>query len=548
MSLKKRIILAIVILIPVSVFPWINYFDLRFEEPRRGIVALEMYLSGDYIVPRIHGSDYYNKPPFFNWMILGLFKLFNRFDEWMVRLPSLLGWLAMGVLNFFLVRKYINKETAWLASLFFLTAGDVYFYESMESGEIDLFYSFLVYSQVISIFYFREQKKWLPLFLLSYLFMALGLLTKGMPSLVFQGLTLLGIAIWYRQWKWLFSWQHVAGVALSALLVGSYLSAYAQRANLHNFLLKLFNEASEKSGLESRWTDVLLSPVNYPIELIKWLLPWSMLSVFIFARNFKVKVRNNPFLVFIIIFILFNLPLYFFTGYPKSRYVFMFFPFFTTLIAYFTIENAESFPRVKKFIEWFWWGAMILISLVILVAPFLNISKGISLAGLKGWGFGIPLVFILLVYYKHPSLRIYLFLLFIVLGKTAFNNFYFPIFKSKADSMNFKTNMEKIVEITGKDPVYYYDNPDTMVAKMALGPLKLDSAILSVPPFVSYELPFYYSQFTKNILRFSPKLEPGNYYITFSDVPITQPFTLLYHFPDVDEKKEVLLIQTGRPE
>ena len=550
MSLKGRLIAAIIILIPLSVFPWINYFDLRYEEPRRGIVALEMYLTGDYIVPRIHGTFYYNKPPFFNWMILGLFSLFGRFDEWLVRLPSLLGWLGIGILNFFTVKKYVNKDTAYISSFYFLTAGDIYFYETMESGEMDLFYSFLVVCQVLSIFHFWQQRKWLPLFLLSYAFMAMGLLTKGLPSLPFQALTLLAIAVYNRQWKWLFSWQHFAGILLSVLLVGGYFFAYSLRAPLSNFLFKLFNEASEKSGFESRIKDLLLSPVNYPLATLKWLLPWSLVVVFFFVKGTWPKIRANPYLQFVVFFIFFNLPLYFFTGSPKSRYVFMFFPFFTTLLAYVTLTNAERLPKIRNGLKWIGLVLMCLFMLVFLVVPFLNIAKPVSMAVLKGFGIAFLLVLMIYCYWKRPTLRNYAFILFLVLAKTGFNFFYFPIFKAvdKDRGMNIKPNLEAIVQITGKDPVYYFNHKERVHAKMAIGPIKFDSVTMFTPPFISYEVPFYYTQKTQNILRFTDQLEPGNYYITLSDAHLNKPFTILHRFTDYSENKEVMLIKTGDPE
>ena len=548
MRLKSRIVYAILILIPLSVFPWTNYFDLRFEEPRRGIVALEMFLSGDYIVPKIHGAFYYNKPPLFNWMILALYKLFNRTDEWMVRLPSLLAWLGMGLLNYFFVKKWLTKEVALLSSIFFLTAGDIYFYETMESGEIDLFYSFLVCVQVVSIYHFWQKKNWLALFGVSYAFMAFGLLTKGMPSFLFQALTLAAMAVYTKQWKWLLKWQHFAGVLLGLGLAGGYYYAYAQRADLPAFLMKLFNEASEKSTLESKWKDVALTPINYPLELAKWLLPWSLFSVFIFGKGFRSTLKTYPLLRFILLFVLFNLPIYFFTGYPKSRYVFMFFPFFTTLLAAFSLQNMPIRPLLTKIIERVFIGLMVLMSVAFLVAPFLKVSDVVPAAFLKGIGMGLLLLATLALYLKNPSLRIYVIVLFIVLGKTAFNFFYFPIYKSQSTDMLYKDNLAKITRITGNEPVFYFNKVDTVNAKIGIGPVRLDSTQLHLPPFMSYEVPYYYSKFTNNILRFTDHLEPGNYYITLSDAPINKPFKLIYSFRDEPESKDILLIQTGHPE
>jgi hypothetical protein len=154
------------------------------------------------------------------------------------------------------------------------------------------------------------------LFLLSYAFMAMGLLTR--PSVIaFQALTLLAIAVYSRQWKWLFSWQHFTGILLSVLLVGGYFYAYSLRAPVSNFVFKLFNEASEKSGFESRIKDLLLSPINYPLATLKWLLPWSLVVVFFFCERDRLKIRANP---CNLLFLYLQYSAYFFTGVPKSMY------------------------------------------------------------------------------------------------------------------------------------------------------------------------------------------------------------------------------------
>ena len=188
---KKPFLFFCLLLILISFFGWNNTIELRAEEPRRAIVSIEMVLSGNYIVPKINGWNYYNKPPVFNWVMVLFFKLFDSFDEWVVRFPSLLAFLATAILNFYIVKRFLKKEAALLSSLFFLTSADLLFYGTINAGEIDLFFCFLVYTQVMAIFWFFEKKQFGKLFLISYLFAAIGTLTKGPPSIAFQGLTLL---------------------------------------------------------------------------------------------------------------------------------------------------------------------------------------------------------------------------------------------------------------------------------------------------------------------------------------------------------------------
>ena len=108
----------------------------------------------------------------------------------------------------------LSRCAAILSSLFLLTAGDILFFASTNSGEIDLFYTLIVYLHIVSIFVFYERRRYLTMFLVSYLLTSLGCLTKGMPSLAFQMLTLTAFLLLQRRPRLLFSFRHLVGLTL----------------------------------------------------------------------------------------------------------------------------------------------------------------------------------------------------------------------------------------------------------------------------------------------------------------------------------------------
>jgi 4-amino-4-deoxy-L-arabinose transferase-like glycosyltransferase len=63
MQFNKLYNLIVFFLILISLFSGLNILELNGEEPRRATVAMEMALSDQYISPKIHGWNYYNKPP-----------------------------------------------------------------------------------------------------------------------------------------------------------------------------------------------------------------------------------------------------------------------------------------------------------------------------------------------------------------------------------------------------------------------------------------------------------------------------------------------------
>src|SRR5258708_721860 len=89
-------LLALLLCLPAFL---LNLGNIAFigDEGIRTLVALEMKLSGHYLVPTLNGEGYYNKPPLFNWFILLVSTLFGHFGEWPTRITSL---IFLGLFSF----------------------------------------------------------------------------------------------------------------------------------------------------------------------------------------------------------------------------------------------------------------------------------------------------------------------------------------------------------------------------------------------------------------------------------------------------------------
>lgn len=538
----KTLIVLIVVLLPLSLLCNLNVMELRAEEPRRAIVALEMFLTGNYLVPKINGVDYYNKPPLFNWLIVLGFHLFHSFSEWVVRLPSLLSFLLTGAFHYFFSRKYLNKATALLASLFFLTAADIFFYATINSGEIDLFYSLLVYLQVISIFLFFEKQQWLYLFLCSYVFTGLGILTKGPPSLLFQALTLLGWFIYNKQIKKLLSWQHVLGIVFCVLISGSYFYLYAQQADVAGMLVRLTKEATQRSGLEGSFLKTVTGTVFFPVLLIRLLLPWSLLVLFWLRKDFFSEISSNRLVVFCVLFIAVNIPIYWFTGELKNRYIYMFFPFITTILAYFFIQRANVHIKTYRTIESILVFAILFGSALFLLLPFLPFTSSIPYIWPKAILFCICGVLISFYAYKNVSQRMLTVILFLVLARFALACFYFPAMMT-TDNLQYRQQCSQILAITKNEPVYWADAPFYFNSAISIGPIHLQPKQHHTAALIAYQIPYYISRGNKQVMRFTSQIEAGKLYITPEAFAKDKPVDVLYRLRDNWLQKELWLVR-----
>ena len=131
----------------------LGLFAFTGDEAIRSLVALEMKLSGNYIATTMHGADYINKPPLFNWLVLLVSELYGAFGEWPARLTTLCGLIAFVYIQFRVLKKYFNLEFAALGAFMLITSGRILFYDSM-LGLIDITFSAVIYLMFMSVYFF----------------------------------------------------------------------------------------------------------------------------------------------------------------------------------------------------------------------------------------------------------------------------------------------------------------------------------------------------------------------------------------------------------
>ena len=95
----------IIYLLPLGVRPLIIP-----DETRYGEIPREMIASGDWVVPRLNGLRYFEKPVMGYWLNAVSMTIFGE-NAFAVRFPSALAAGLSALMLFFLVRKYGQGET-----------------------------------------------------------------------------------------------------------------------------------------------------------------------------------------------------------------------------------------------------------------------------------------------------------------------------------------------------------------------------------------------------------------------------------------------------
>ncbi len=477
---------------------------LFLEEPRRAIVALEMLLSGNYWVPTIHGELYLNKPPAFNWLIAIGFRIFGM-HEWVPRAITVASFLLMAWLMYRISRHYIAEKSSLLATCLFLVSSDILFYFSF-LGEIDLFFSLVSFLSIILIFHFGEQKRFWLLFLSVYLFSAIGFLSKGLPSLLFPFFSLLGYFIWKKDFKRLFSIQHIVGVIGLVAILGSYFYKYNQYAEATVFLENLWSESSERTKEAGGIWSFLLHLGSFPFSLVFAMLPAGFLLIFWQNSSF-LNIKTQPFLFFCLLMLLVNLPVYWISTGTRSRYLYMFYPFATFLFTNLYYQFPPTYARMiwfKKVIYGISW--LVLLVFLLALLPFASLPKLYNLNSILILALITGLVLIL-AQYKRQFSKLYLLVMILLVVRGVYG---WILTESRVAESNAAIDKEiaiEMAELVGEGDVY----------------------ILS-PSKISFTISYYLEQRLGEIIPYANKFVVNEYMIAEKSMLVGQRIEELKSF------------------
>jgi 4-amino-4-deoxy-L-arabinose transferase-like glycosyltransferase len=323
------------LLLLIGYFLNLGVQPLYMEEPRRSIIAMELLENHNWWVPTLIGEYYYNKPPFYNWILIGFEKLLGGFSEFNLRLPTVLATFGIAGLMYGVVKKQLqNEQLGFLSALLFLTASGILLFFSM-LAEIDMVYSLIVFAGMLAIFHFGEKERYWPLFLLVYLSCALGVLTKGLPSFVFTAVSLLLYFIDKKRFKALFHPAHFAGIGLLGLVLFAYYYQYAQYHDLSRVWIRMLTESGDRTVVNNSWSEFFTHLIVFPLNWVGDMAPASLLLVFLWRKDWKtVLLSQNSFIRFCTLMLVFNALPYWISPGTRMRYVYMLYPLACIVLAW----------------------------------------------------------------------------------------------------------------------------------------------------------------------------------------------------------------------
>jgi hypothetical protein len=160
--------------------------------------------------------------------------------------------------------------------------------------------------------------------------MALGALVKGPQApIYFVAVTVGYLIIVQRDWRTIFHWSHLGGLAAAAAVIGAWQVPYYLMTDIESVRATWAGLAADRFQI----TGLAAHLVTYPLETLACLLPWSPLLVALINRPFRDSLKEVQGLVgFSLTAVAITYPTVWFASAARGRYFMPLYPCIAVLI------------------------------------------------------------------------------------------------------------------------------------------------------------------------------------------------------------------------
>lgn len=319
-----------------------GYPLLEPDEGRNAEVAREMADRNSYVLPRLNGLPYVDKPVLFFAVTAAAMELLGP-TELAARIPPLLFTFATLALVGWWAGRQWGREAGWIAATvtgaspltlgfartvifdsaltFFVTGATICFHEAADRSNVS-----------------RSWQRWSAF---AWICLALGVLTKGPIALGLPLMVAVPFMAWRRAWRPL---TDVVGILLFIVIVMPWVQAVSSAVpGFLGYVLgtetaaRLFTPALGRTGPWWYFVPILLAGV----------LPWSGVLLGSW-RSLRIGGSSDRRIVFLILWIL--VPLLFFSLSQSKRpqYLLPLVPAVALLVAWLWSQRASIDPSISR--------------------------------------------------------------------------------------------------------------------------------------------------------------------------------------------------------
>ena len=367
------------------------------DETRYAEIPREMLSTGDWIVPRLNGLRYFEKPVFSYWLTALSFGLFGQ-NRFAARLPCALATGLSAALLVLFLRRTGHGTFALMGAATFLTNWEVYVLGVFNVPDA-VFSAFVTASMVCFYLVFHSggpqaKRAWLCA---SGVACGLGFLTKGFLAFAIPVIALCPFLLWQKRWKDLFTLPWLPLLVALAIILPWAIMIHQREPDYWNYFvyvehIKRFVSPTSKS-LHS---EPIWSLLPY---LVGGALPWILAAPAAMRGLCKVGWRDSLVRYTVCWLVLPFLTLSASKG-KLGTYVLPCFPPLNLLLVIGLAQNGREADS-NPFRAAAWMSAIVggLVAVIIVLIPLLNLlgrpifgqgRHGSGLLALLRWLLGAP--------------------------------------------------------------------------------------------------------------------------------------------------------------
>jgi len=260
------------------------------DEPRYAAVAREMFLSGDYVTPRLNGQVWFEKPVLVYWGEALGYRLFGL-NEWGARFPSALAATFCVFLVYWCGRRLWDRSVGFLAAL--IMASSIGFFSFARAASMDMPLTACLTAALVFFLVGMNEKepKRRQWFYLFYFSLGLGALAKGPVAFLLPALSLFCFSAIRRAWGEWKTW-HPEGVLIGVAVALPWYIA-CTLANGYQFV-QVFIISHNLERFAANVYGHQRPFYFYAPVLLLLTFPWTFLLIPTFRRRF---IRNEQILI-----------------------------------------------------------------------------------------------------------------------------------------------------------------------------------------------------------------------------------------------------------
>lgn len=328
----KKVFVHVLILSLLSLFLFfwrIGEMDLAGTEPYRALPARTMLETHDWSVPKLNGNPYLAKPPLTYWLISIFSMPRGEVTEASARMPSAVSAALLVLLIYWFARSEAGEEAGFLSGLIALTTG--LFFEKAIAAEIEM--NFTLWTAASIFFFYKaleQEDASFAKIMGAYMFLALALLSKGPPALIFFFAAVVSFLFWEKRLKVLWSPKQLLAFFLCIAICSVWVVIVLRRLAPIEFSGQ--REFLSRAGAITsfRITEIFYYPAGIIAAFFPWslLLPLGFMKFYYIGLNTKRKRLNR----FLYCGILANIILFSLVAEKSVRYLLPIYPLMIVLV------------------------------------------------------------------------------------------------------------------------------------------------------------------------------------------------------------------------